>query len=180
MSTDVTTARVPTGSRAAPREPAGRGPTEEMREFLAEHVYLTLATRDPDGTQHVVPVVYLYDGERFLVATSSATRKARNVAARPDVTVTVDDRDSVAWVSAVGTAELVTGPESRELNDRLYRLWMTDEGLAVVGRLLHEVEDVTLVVTPRRWRAWSFGTDLVPRLAAAGIPMDDLGRWFVL
>ncbi len=46
------------------RSPKGE-PTDRMREFLGRHVYLTLATRNPDGSQHVVPVVYLFDDGRF-------------------------------------------------------------------------------------------------------------------
>ena len=156
-----------------------RGLTDRMRDFLGRHVYLTLATRNPDGSQHVVPVVYLFTNGRFHVATSSATRKARNLAATPDVTVTVDDRSTIEWVSAVGTAEFLTGPESRSLNHRLYRLWMTDEGLNVVGSLLHEVEDVTIVITPHHWLTWAFESEVVPELSAAGIPMNDPARWFV-
>jgi hypothetical protein len=79
----------------------------------------------------------------------------------------------------VGTAEFLTGPESRSWNHRLYRRWMTDEGLDVVGSVMHEVEDVTIVITPHRWLAWSFESDVVPEFSAAGIPMDDLTRWFV-
>lgn len=157
---------------------SGRGLTDRMRRFLEGHMYLTLATRNPDGSLHVVPVAYLFEDGHFLVATSSATRKARNLAARPDVTVTVDDRTTIDWVSAVGTAELVTGPRSRALNRRLHRLWMTDEGLDVVGGFMHEVEDVTVVITPHRWLAWDWETGFVAELEAAGIPMDDPGRWF--
>jgi Pyridoxamine 5'-phosphate oxidase len=115
---------------------------------------------------------------RFLIATSSATRKARNLAVDPAVTVTVDDRHGLEWVSAVGTAELITGPESRRLNHRLYARWMTAEGLDVVGGWLHAWEDVTVVVTPHRWLSWSWVSDVVPELSAAGVAMDDPARWF--
>jgi hypothetical protein len=101
-------------------------PTDRMREFLGRHVYLTLATHNADGSQHVVPVVYLFEDGRFLVATSTATKKARNLAAGPQVTVTVDDRSTIEFVSAVGMAELLAGTECRAVNHRLYRLWMTD------------------------------------------------------
>jgi PPOX class probable F420-dependent enzyme len=156
-----------------------REPTDRMREFLARHVYLTLATHNPDGSQHVVPVVYLFTDGRFHVATSSATRKARNLVANPDVTITVDDRSTIEWVSAVGTAEFLTGAESQSLNQQLYRRWMTDEGLDVVGSLMHEAEDVTIVITPHRWLAWAFDSEVVPELSAAGIPMDNPARWFI-
>jgi PPOX class probable F420-dependent enzyme len=149
-----------------------------MREFLGRHRYLSLATRNPDGSVHLVPVVYLYTDGRFYMATASATKKARNVAADPAVTVTVDDRRTIEWVSAVGTAELLAGPESRLMNHRLYALWMTAEGLDVVGELMHEVEDVTIVMTPHRWLAWSLESTAVPELSDAGVPMGDLSRWF--
>jgi F420H(2)-dependent biliverdin reductase len=145
-------------------------PTARTREFLDRHVYLTLATRNPDGSQHVVPVVYLFTDGVFHVATSSATRKARNLVADPQVTVTVDDRSTIEWVSAVGTAEFLTGPESRTLNHRLYRRWVTDEGLDVVGSVMHEFEDVTIVITPRRWLAWSFDSVVVPEFRRRGHP----------
>jgi PPOX class probable F420-dependent enzyme len=165
-------------SGPAATRPAEREPTDRMREFLGRHLYLSLATRNPDGSTHLVPVVYLFTDGRFHVATSSATRKARNLAADATVTVTVDDRTTLEWVSAVGTAALVTGPESRLLNHRLYALWMTAEGLDVVGGLMHEVEDVTIVITPHRWLAWSWESNVVPELSAAGVAMGDPSRFF--
>lgn len=153
--------------------------TDSMREFLGGHLYATLATLNADGSMHVVPLIYRFDGERILMATSSATRKARNVAARPTVTVTVDDREDPRWVSARGTAELVRGDQAHELNESLYRLWMTEEGLALVGTFLATVEDVTIVVTPQRWSAWDIESTFYRVLAEAGIPLEDPDRLFL-
>lgn len=86
--------------------------TGPVRESLGRRQYLVLATRNPDGYAHAVPVVHLFHDGCFLVATSSTSRKARNIAARPDVTVTVDDRTEQAWVSPVGTADLLHGQRS--------------------------------------------------------------------
>jgi PPOX class probable F420-dependent enzyme len=155
-------------------------PTDDMRDFLGRQTYATLATHNADGSMHVVPIVCRFDGQRFLMATASTTRKARNVAARPAVTVTVDDRAEIRWVSARGTAELIRGRTAHELNQSLYRLWMTDEGLAVVGAHMAGIEDVTIAVTPAAWQAWSLESDYLPVLAGAGIPLDDLGRFFVV
>ncbi len=55
---------------------------------------------------------------------------------------------------------------------------MTEEGVAVVGRALAEVEDVTIVVTPVRWRAWDMASTFVPYLIDAGVAMDEPRRWF--
>ena len=152
--------------------------TDGMREFLGQQIYATLATQDADGSMHVVPLIYRFDGQLILMATSSTTRKARNIMARPTVTVTVDDRQNPRWVSAKGTAELVHGQQAHELNQSLYRLWMTDAGLTVVGGLLATIEDVTIVVTPRSWQAWDIETTFYRALADAGIPLDDPDRFF--
>lgn len=153
--------------------------TDSMRHFLDHHVYATLATQNADGSMHVVPLIYRFDGQRLVMATSSTTRKARNIAARPAVTVTVDDRDDPRWVSARGTAELVRGQRARELNQSVYRLWMTDEGLAVVGRFLATIEDVTIVVTPDTWQGWDIESTFYRVLAEAGIPLDEPERFFL-
>ena len=65
--------------------------TDWMREFLERQPFAVLATHNPDGSIHVVPLSYLFEDGRFFFATSSSRRKARNLAARPEVTVTVED-----------------------------------------------------------------------------------------
>lgn len=80
------------------------------------------------------------------------------------------------------TTRELTGPmreRSRELNRRIYRTWMTEAGVAVVGGALGQVEDVTIAVTPHRWRAWDIASTSYPFLAAAGIPLDEPQRWFL-
>jgi hypothetical protein len=39
-------------------------------------------------------------------------------------------------------------------------------------------QDVTIVVTPERWRAWDMASTFFRYLVEAGIPMDEPGRWF--
>ncbi len=128
--------------------------TDGMREFLERQTFAMLATHNPDGSIHVVPLSYIFEDGRFFFATSSWSRKARNLAARPEATVTVDDRSTLEWVSATGTAELIRGQRSREINVRLSRRSWTEAALATVGPLLEQTEDVTIAITPRRWRAW--------------------------
>jgi PPOX class probable F420-dependent enzyme len=154
--------------------------TDSMREFLSRQRYAALGTRNADGSVHVVPVIYRFDGQRFLVAAPSTTRKARNIAARQTATVTVDDREEIRWVSARGTAELIRGQTAYELNQSLYRLWMTDEGLAVVGAYMATIEDVTIAITPHAWQAWDLESTYLPVLADAGVPLDNLNRLFVI
>ena len=57
---------------------------------------------------------------------------------------------------------------------------MTDEGVDVVGRVLHDVEDVTIVITPRSWLAWDMASLFFPTLEESGIPLDRPERWFLV
>lgn len=154
--------------------------TDGMREFLLRHRYSSLATLNSDGSINLVPVFYRFDGGRFLVATASTTRKARNIAAGRAATLTVEDRETSTWVSAKGIAELISGAEAAQLNQTLYRTWLTDEGLRTVGTFMADYEDVTIALTPTTWQAWDFASTFLPVLAEAGVPVDDLDRLFVL
>jgi PPOX class probable F420-dependent enzyme len=149
-----------------------------MRDLIAGQQVLLLATHQSDGSAHVAPVMYLFEDGRFLVATSSQSRKARNVAARPQVTVTIEDREATAWVSATGYALLLRGHESRQINHRVDQLWMTEEGCRVIGRLVAEAEDVTVAIIPQHWRSWDFHSGFLAELEAAGVQIDDAERWF--
>jgi PPOX class probable F420-dependent enzyme len=163
-----------TDDEAGPAVP----PTERMLDLITGQQVVMLATRQPDGAAHVVPVIYLFEHGRFLMATSAASRKVRNIAADPRVTVTVEDRQATAWVSATGTAALLRGPDSRNVNRRLDELWMTDVGFDAIGSLVAAAEDVTVVVTPHTWLAWDFESGFLAALDAGGVRLDDAGRWF--
>jgi PPOX class probable F420-dependent enzyme len=147
--------------------------TDGMQEFLERQPFAMLATYNPDGSIHVVPLSYIFEDGRFFFATSSSSRKARNLVARPEATVTVDDRGTLEWVSATGTAELIRGQRSREINARLYRRSWTEADLETVRPLLERTEDVTISITPRRWRAWDIHSTFFVALQEAGIKLDD-------
>ncbi|WP_175407781.1 pyridoxamine 5'-phosphate oxidase family protein [Streptomyces sp. TRM64462] len=153
--------------------------TADLRDFLQAHVFATFATRSADGRLHVVPVNYLFEDGRFYIATSATSLKARNAAARRrHVTVTVDDRDTITWVSAAGTAEVLTGDAAQDVNRRLHlRAWGA-EALDVVGPFLERTEDVAIAVTPTSWRSWDFRSTVLPAMAGAGIPRAALERLF--
>ncbi|MGW0734322.1 pyridoxamine 5'-phosphate oxidase family protein [Streptomyces sp. NPDC002851] len=176
------TSTTPQGDAAAVRavfRSTSHALTAPLSAFLAQHVFATVATQDPDGRLHVVPVNYLFENGRFYIATSSTSRKARNAAARPEhVTVTVDDRDTIAWVSASGPVEVLTGQAAKDVNGRLHlRAWGA-EAVAVIGPFLERTDDVTLALTPTSWRSWDFRSTVPPAMARAGIPRATLERLF--
>ncbi len=153
--------------------------TDPMRGFLSTQPFLTLATTNPDGSIHLVPTWFLFEEDLLYIATWSGSRKARNVAARSRVTVTVDDRGTAEWASAVGTAELVVGESSSLINDRLRRRYMTEEGIETLGPLLERAEDATIAIRPQRWKAWDYQSTLMAAVQNAGIPLDGMDGWYL-
>ncbi|MEX2250521.1 MAG: pyridoxamine 5'-phosphate oxidase family protein [Acidimicrobiia bacterium] len=98
--------------------PVYRTPHEldaDLRKQLLARSNAVLATINSDGSPHLTELLFYVDDEdRILLPTPHATRKAKNVLARPTVTVFV----SVAsgWASCTGTARVISGEEAAQLN----------------------------------------------------------------
>ena len=155
-------------------------PNAAILDILALRLIATVGTVSDDGTILLTPVWYQYEGGRLYMPTGGGSHKARNVRARPGVTVLVDQRhpERHRWASAVGTAEIISGTESRAINDRVRQRYLSAEGEATYGRLIEAFDDVTLVVTPTAWRVWTPGalSELAERHGRAP---TDVADWFV-
>lgn len=161
------------------RSAALREPEEAICELLRLRLIATLGTTSNDGSILLTPIWYLYERGRLYLPTGSRSRKVRNVVARPDVTVLVDQRhgERYRWASAEGTAALLHGPDAKAVNDRVRARYLTAAGEATYGQLVDAFDDVTIVVTPRRWRYWTPGA--LERLAEEhGRSPGDIGDWF--
>ena len=129
-----------------------------VRELLQGRYIACLGTENPDGSLHLVSVWYLFDGESFYLATSSRSRKARNLQARQRASLMIDSRDPVAsrGVTAMGTAQLLSGEPSREWNSRIHHRYLNQLALADprVGPVFAEWDDVTIQLKPVAVVAW--------------------------
>ena len=118
----------------------------------------TLGTENADGTIHLTAVWYMFDDGYFFVATSSKSRKTRNVAARPKASLMVDVRKPGAerGVTAVGTVDLISGKESQEINRRIHSRYMSAAAMSDpdVGPVFASFDDITLRITPVSWSSW--------------------------
>ena len=94
-----------------------------MRERVRTAKVARLATTDPDGRSHLVPIVFVLDGERLYSAVDAKPKRSRrlrrvaNARERSDVTVLVDhyedDWGRLWWVSLRGRARVLdTGKEA--------------------------------------------------------------------
>jgi PPOX class probable F420-dependent enzyme len=76
-----------------------------------------LATTDPDGSPHLVPIVFAVDGDTLYSAVDEKPKRSRrlrrieNARARPDVTILVDRYDEdwsrLWWIRLRGRARIL-------------------------------------------------------------------------
>lgn len=130
----------------------------ELAELLRGRHIAALGTQNEDGTIHMTAVWYHFEGGCLFVATSSKTRKARNLAARPKTTLMVDVRKpgSERGVTATGTAEIISGSTSREINRRIHARYMSAAAMAdpQIEPVFAAFDDVTIKLTPSSWASW--------------------------
>jgi PPOX class probable F420-dependent enzyme len=83
-----------------------------------------LATTDPDGRPHIVPIVFVLEGNTLYSAVdrkpkrSTKLRRIENARARPDVTILVDHYDEewnrLWWIRLRGRARVLDDGDERE------------------------------------------------------------------
>ncbi len=152
------------------------GLNDQAHQILDRRMYAVLGTDNDDRTVHLAPVMFLLDGARILIETSTASRKARNLAARPQASVVVHTADAT-WAFGSGPATITRGAEARRLNERIRAKYLTDRGQRACGDLLAELDDITIVVTPTRWLSWNMN-ELLANIAARGADLDEIEHWF--
>ncbi len=64
-----------------------------LHELLQRRLIATLGTENADGTIHLTAVWFLFDESSVYIATSSQTKKARNILAKPKASLMVDLRN---------------------------------------------------------------------------------------
>ncbi len=93
------------------------GKTLDMSHRIDEAQVARLATIDPDGRPHLVPIVFAVEGDTLYSAVdrkpkrSTRLRRIENARARPDVTVLVDHYDDdwtrLWWICLRGRARVL-------------------------------------------------------------------------
>jgi len=129
-----------------------------VRQLLDGRYIATLASESPDGSIHMVAVWYRFDGEHVFIATSSRSRKARNMESKPRVSLMIDSRDPAAsrGMTLTGSATTLAGNASRQRNREIHRKYLSEAALAdpKVGPVFAGWDDVTIQITPTSVIAW--------------------------
>jgi PPOX class probable F420-dependent enzyme len=132
--------------------------TDKVRFFLGERRYAVLATHDPDGGIHLTPIWFLFEEDRFCFASSSGSRKVKNIAQNFSASVVVDAREPgrERWVSASGPVEILRDGEAQSINARIRRRYLAPKALeGPIEAALAASDDVTLRLAPTAWRSWT-------------------------
>ena len=136
---------------------------EEARRLLAEARVARLATADPWGRPHVVPICFAVDGDRLYTAVDHKPkrrpelRRLDNLRANPSASVLVDHYDEdwgrLWWVRADGTAA-VLDPEDDQAGEQRRRAvaLLADKYEQYVGRA---PGGAVIALTLRSWRSWA-------------------------
>ena len=156
------------------------GLADWAKSLLEGRRHAVLATQDEDGGLHMTPVWYLFSGGELFVGCNSASRKAKNAAARPTASILVEVRDpgTERWVSGIGPASMLRGEESRKINAAIVERYLTPEAIADprIGPAFAAVDDVTLRIRPTKWRSWA--SEEVDKQFFAGILGASPKKWF--
>jgi PPOX class probable F420-dependent enzyme len=153
---------------------------DRLLALLDARLIATLATTNGDGSAYLSAVWFLRDGAEVLIATGGSTRKARNAGARPAAALLVHNRADgpLRGAAATGRIAVTRGVEARELNERVWRKYLTPAGLGhpEVGESIRAHDDVTLRFSPGDWRMWGTDEDFGGAFELPGIayPLDTI------
>jgi general stress protein 26 len=129
-----------------------------VRRLLDGRYIASFATQNPNGSIHMVAVWYWFDGADIFVATSSRSRKARNLEGSPQASLMIDARDPAASFGATiaGTSHVLRGESSRKCNAEIHRKYLSEGGLADprVGPVFAAWDDITVRLVPVSVIAW--------------------------
>ena len=133
-----------------------------LQQLLRGRHIATLGTENTDGSIHLTAVWYLYEDGVLFVATSTQTRKFRNVTARPQASLMVDTRHPRNRArhhrSRKSRADLRR--TVAEINHRLHARYLSPAALAdpAVGPVFASFDDVTIRIAVDSWFTWDMAT----------------------
>jgi PPOX class probable F420-dependent enzyme len=133
-------------------------PLDEARRRFGAAPVARLATVRPDGRPHLVPIVFVLDGDRIVTIVDSKPKRSsnlqrlRNIRVHPDVSVIVDHYEDewsrLWWVRADGRARILeAGPEYQTAIRLLTTTHPPYRAMPPVG--------AAVVIEVRSWHGWA-------------------------
>jgi PPOX class probable F420-dependent enzyme len=129
-----------------------------VAELVDARLVAVLSTYDPDGFIHSTPMWYAREGGALVLATSSRSRKVRNLTADGRATLVLHDSRAgyeVCGASIAGSVEIVSQPLARELVDLVHWRYLAVDAAGDADVLSYlESDDVVLRFTPMTAVTW--------------------------
>jgi len=148
-------------------------------ELLEACLVGLLATLEPDGSVHAIPIWYARDGDAIVFATGSRSHKVRNLRRDPRATFVVHDSRpgaEVCGASIRGVVELVEGAAATPLVELVHRRYVTPAGKRLPATAVHlGVDDVVIRLLPATAFTWDERASLAARElreAGAALPLE--------
>jgi PPOX class probable F420-dependent enzyme len=133
----------------------GHIPWTDVDRRLRAMREIWVATASPGGRPDAVPVWFWWEGESIWFTAKAASRKARNIAARPEVVL--HNGDGADPIVLKGVAEQVVDANELERLDAAYAEKYVDPHGGARATIFVD-GDVVLRVRPRLVMAWSYAT----------------------
>jgi len=119
--------------------------------FLKKQRVGRLGTISEDGTVHLVPICYAFDGKTIYIGTEANSKKVKNLKRNPSATLLVDvyyeNWNRLKSLMIQGTAEICEGGEEFAYARRLlYRKYKQYERMAPI----EEGESVIIKLIPKK------------------------------
>ena len=129
-----------------------------VSELLGLRVVAVLATHEPDGAVHAVPVWFAGDGDAILIGTGGGSRKVANLRRDPRASVTLHDSRpgyEVCGVCLIGAAEVVEGEAGAALVRLVHARYLAPgAGDLADVRAFMDSDDVAVRFRPERAFTW--------------------------
>jgi PPOX class probable F420-dependent enzyme len=150
-----------------------------VRELLAARLVGVLTTLEPDGSVHAVPMWLAATEDGIAFATSSRSRKLRNLERDPRATLVLHDSRAgmeICGVSLRGRVDIVRGADAAPLIQLVHRRYVTVAGLALPEtRTFLDSDDVALLLVPEAVVSWDERRNpatLAVRDAGVALPLE--------
>jgi hypothetical protein len=145
------------------------------RKLLEHEALARMAYNGPDGLPRVIPIGFLWNGEKVVVCTAPTAPKVRALLDRPDVALTIDVGDTpdgarALLIRGVASVEIVDGvaDEYLAMSSKGLREELGEEGIAEFERQVRKTFDqmARISIEPRWARLYDFGAGRLPSFLA--------------
>ena len=145
-----------------------------IQRFLEEEAVVWLSTVRPDGTPHIVPVWFWWDGTSLLVFSKPDAVKVRNLRAGSSVMLGVGDADEDFDIGLFqGRAEILDAPTAEMIPaGHLEKYASQMAGIGLTAAEYAETYSLVVRIDPSHYLGWH-GRSIPQSVRVAGAPADD-------